>query len=367
MIMEDRTLRNTPLVDIHKLLGAKLAPFGGWLMPIQYEGIIAEHAWTRKSASLFDICHMGEFLICGDTAERDLNRILTSDIPGIDIGRCRYGFMLNENGGIIDDLVTYRIQDKIWMLVVNAATRDKDFDHIKKNLSLDSSIEDISVRTAKLDLQGPLSQDILAKLVSERVLNLAYYSFAKFAALGEDSIISRTGYTGELGYELYVDALKVENLWDMLLKDERVKPAGLGARDTLRLEMGYPLYGQELDETITPLEAGMESFIDFKKDFIGKEALLKKKEEGLEKKIIHFISSTRRSPRHSDIIFSEGKEVGYVTSGSFSPSLGLGIGMGYVENGYDWIGGKVTIKDKNKELQAEITDKPFYKEGTARK
>ncbi|NQT95580.1 MAG: glycine cleavage system aminomethyltransferase GcvT [Candidatus Omnitrophica bacterium] len=365
--MEDTLLRQTPLFKLHKALGARLAPFGGWLMPIQYKGILTEHQHTRSSASLFDICHMGEFMIYGDVVKSGIENIITFSLSGMEIGKCHYGFMLNKDGGIIDDLVIYKLAEEKYMIVVNAATKNKDFAHLKENLSTDAKLEDISEDTAKLDLQGPLSRDILVKLVSERVLDLGYYSFGHFAAFGEDNIISRTGYTGELGYELYVKTSMAESLWNMLLADERIEPAGLGARDTLRLEMGYPLYGQDIDDKTTPLEAGLEHFVDFNKEFIGKDALIKQKKEGLSKKLASFKTDSRRSPRHNDKIFAEGKEVGIVTSGSFSPSLGMGIGIGYVENGYDWLGAKITIKSEKSELEAKIIDKPFYKEGTARK
>ncbi len=365
--MEQTGLKQTPLFQMHKRLGAKFAPFGGWLMPIQYDGIIAEHNWTRQSASLFDICHMGEFLVSGGLSGSGLEKIATFNVSTIPQGSCRYGFMLNDNGGIIDDLIIYRLEEKKYMIVVNAATRGKDFEHIKKNLSSGATLEDISDNTAKLDLQGPLSQDLLTSFLGPDILGLKYYHFIEMTILNKQAIVSRTGYTGELGFEIYIDADSVPKMWETLLKNEKVKPAGLGARDTLRLEMGLPLYGQDLDEETTPLEAGFDRFIDFNKDFIGKDILLKQREQGLAKRLILFISDTRRSPRHNDKIIVEKKDVGAVTSGSFSPSLGKGIGMGYVENGYDWLGSKIVVKNERTELLAQITDKPFYKSGSARK
>lgn len=365
--MENTALRHTPLLNQHKDLGAKLGPFGGWLMPIQYEGIIAEHNQTRQSASLFDICHMGEFLIHADPKNMELDTIFTFSLSSMPIGSCKYGFMLNETGGIIDDLVAYRLETSRWMIVINASTKDKDFLHINNNSSPEIIIEDISDKTAKLDLQGPLSGDIIKQIAGETAGDLKYYQCGEFSILNRNSIISRTGYTGELGFEIYVDAAVVAEIWHIIFADKRVKPAGLGARDTLRLEMGYPLYGQDIDDKTTPLEAGLEYFVDFKKDFIGRKALLKQQEEGLSRKVIYFISDTRRTPRHGDKIFSEEKEAGIVSSGSFSPSLGFGIGMGYVENGYDWIGAHISIRNNRSELSAEITDRPFYKKGTARR
>jgi aminomethyltransferase len=364
MDLSTQDLKKTPLADEHKRLGAKLAPFGGWLMPIQYDGIIAEHDWTRKSCSLFDICHMGEFIIHGAPGKSGLNKIVTINLDNMAPGTCHYGFMLNEKGGIIDDLVTYRVEQEKWMLVVNAATTDKDQAHIKRHLSKDCRFENASERLGKLDLQGPLSRDILIGLIGAGINELKYYRFGLFSLLGDENIISRTGYTGELGYEIYISSEKIIEAWKRLLKNEKIKPAGLGARDTLRLEMGYPLYGQDIDEDITPLEAGLEYFIDFDKEFIGKDALLKKKDKGLTKKLIYFITDSRRAPRHGYKIYSGNKQIGDVSSGSFSPSLSCGIGMGYVETGFEKAGSKIIIKDERVEIPAAITDKPFYKKGS---
>jgi aminomethyltransferase len=284
-------LKNTPLTDEHQRLGAKLAPFGGWLMPIQYSGIIAEHVWTRAEASLFDICHMGEFIIRADALKSGLDRIVTFDLTTLKVGGCRYGFMLNDAGGIMDDLIVYRIADTHWMVVANAATIDSDEAHFRKHLSPGTDFKNVSSATGKLDLQGPRSLDVLKGLMGPGVTALGYYTFGYFNLLNERIIISRTGYTGELGYELYISADKVRELWNMLLADARVRPAGLGARDTLRLEMSYPLYGQDLTADTTPLEAGKGKFVDMKKDFIGKAALSKKSKPA--RKLINFIHAGR--------------------------------------------------------------------------
>ena len=364
--MEKTRLKTTPLLETHKALNAKMAPFGGWLMPIQYEGIIAEHNWTRKSCSLFDICHMGEFIICGNCDKINLQRIVTFDLAGMDCGSCHYGFMLNEAGGIVDDLIVYRIEKEKWMLVVNAATTDNDEQRLKKHLSGDFELENVSQQIGKLDLQGPLSKDVLMSLIDPKIGELKYYRFGIFAALGDEDIISRTGYTGELGYELYVNSEKAREIWNMLLKDDRVKPAGLGARDTLRLEMGYSLYGQDIDFNITPYEAGLMYFVDLDKDFIGKEALIKQKEKGESKKLISFILDSRRSARHNDKIYINNKEVGIVTSGSFSPSLSCGIGMGYIKGENIGADSKIVIKGERGEMSATVCEKPFYKKGTVK-
>jgi len=279
-------------------------------------------------------------------------------------GTCKYGFMLNEEGRILDDLIVYRMEQEEWMLVVNAATTDKDEAHIKKNLSWDADFKNMSDTIAKLDLQGPESCNVLKDIIGDKITALSYYSFGDFIIDGEEYLISRTGYTGELGYEIYANSTYADKLWNLFLQDGRVHPAGLGARDTLRLEMGYPLYGQDLTEEITPLEAGMERFIDFDKDFIGKDALLKQKEQGITHDLAGFIITSRRSPRHNYKITSDDKEIGIVTSGSFSPSLSYGIGMGYVLSEYNKIGSKIIVQNGNVEMEAEIAEKPFYKKGT---
>ena len=357
-------LKNTPLVNEHLKLKAKMAPFAGWNMPIQYEGVIAEHNHTRNQASLFDICHMGEFYIGGDAVESGLERLFSFSVKNMPIGKCRYGAMLNERGGIIDDLIICRISEDEWMVVVNSGTIEKDAKHIESHLKKDAQFENRSQKLAKLDLQGPLSRDILTELVTPEVKRLKYYTFGFFDILGEKNIISRSGYTGELGYELYTSSERVVELWNHLLKDKRLKPAGLGARDTLRLEMGHTLYGQDVTEDTTPLEGNLEKFINLDRDFVGKAALVKQKKEGIEKLLVAFKADSRRAPRRDYSIVKDGKEIGKVTSGSFSPSLSCGIGLGYVAMPYTKVGEKILIKGGPVEINATITEKPFYKKSS---
>lgn len=356
-------LKTTPLTEEHRLLGAKLAPFGGWLMPIQYAGIIAEHQWTRQDVSVFDICHMGEFRIRGDADRSGFNNIVTFELKTIPIGGCRYGFILNDAGGIIDDLIVYRIAPEDWMVVVNAATSDNDAVHFRKHLSRETEFKNVSAVLGKLDLQGPRSLEVMKKLVGPRIADLRYYTFGHFDLLGEKIIISRTGYTGELGYELYISNEKVKDLWRMLLADGRVKPAGLGARDTLRLEMCYPLYGQDLTAETTPIEGDKEQFVDLAKDFIGKGALVRSGRP--YRKLVYFTAQSRRAPRHNYRMIVKGKDAGVVTSGSFSPSLSCGIGMGYASIPCP-AGTEIIVKENDVEIPATVTEKPFYKKGTAK-
>ena len=336
-------------------------------MPIQYEGIINEHQWTRNNCAVFDICHMGEFLIQADALSSNLDKILTQNLVGMPLKTCRYGFMLNDNAGIIDDVIIYRIEQNKWMLVVNAATQAADFEHLRKNLARNNvKLENVSNSLAKLDLQGPLSRDVLVAIAGEGILKLDYYAFDYFSVLGENIIISRTGYTGELGFELYVNNDKVIELWNLLLENKKVKPAGLGARDTLRLEVGYPLYGQDINQKTTPLEAGLTSFVDMKKDFIGKTAIEKKQKQGLEKKLCCFQTESRRAPRHDYEIFANNQKIGIVTSGSYSPSLGCGIGMGYLETQITAIGTEIILLLENIKINAKVVKRPFYQKGSLR-
>ncbi len=359
-------LKSTPLCDSHKSLHALMAPFGGWEMPIQYTGIIAEHRWCRERAALFDICHMGEFIFRGDLVADGLEDVFTFSVKSIPVGRSRYGFLLNERGGIIDDLIVFRLAENEAMVVVNAATSDNDFNVIRSRLKEGADFTDISANTGKLDLQGPSSREIMTAHFGPAVGQLPYFKFMQTTLLGVAAIISRTGYTGELGYEIFLPADKVVELWNLLLADDRVKPAGLGARDVLRMEVGYSLYGNDLDETITPLEAGLEAFVNFDKAFIGKQALIAQQAAGLSRVKVPFAVSSRRSPRHGYSISNGTETVGEVTSGVFSPMLGYGIGLGFVPPALAQTGTPLTISHEKVAMGATVCDLPFYKSGSLR-
>jgi aminomethyltransferase len=358
-------LKETPLCDRHRSLKALMAPFGGWDMPIQYEGIIAEHAWCRSKAALFDICHMGEFIFQGDFAVDGLEDVFTFSIKTIPLGRSRYGFLLNEQGGIIDDLIVFRLAEDKVMMVVNAATADNDFAVISTRLR-GGSFTNITAATGKLDIQGPLAREVLVAAFGEQIAAIPYFKFITMDILGVEAIVSRTGYTGELGYEIFLPAEKTAELWDLLLLDQRVKPAGLGARDVLRLEVGYSLYGSDIDEVTTPLEAGLDAFVSFDKQFVGKGALLKQKEQGLTRKKVAFEVAGRRSPRHHYEIDFAGQAVGSVTSGVFSPMLGCGIGIGFVKPDYTVLGTSFTIRHERVSMEAVVCELPFFKGGSLR-
>ncbi len=358
------TLHNTPLEQEHIALGAKMVGFGGWNMPLQYEGILVEWEYNRKTCSIFDCSHMGEFIIQGDALESGLDRIVTQRISDMPLKTCRYGAMLNAQGGVIDDLIVYRKAPQEWMIVVNASNKSKDAKHFKEQLTAKATFKDISFQTAKLDLQGPLSRDILKILVPD-IGKLEYYTFDEFVLLGEKCLISRTGYTGELGYEIYYPWEKAKELWQTILKNDKVNPTGLGVRDVLRIEMCYSLYGHELNENILPLEAGLDTFVDFEKDFIGKEVLLKQKSQGIRRRIGCFSSDSRRSPRAGHKIFDEaGVVIGEVVSGTFSPALQVGIGLGFIETSQFSSGKKILFGDEKNKATANIVKRPFYKNGS---
>lgn len=355
------SLATTPLTRWHRDNGAKMAPFAGFDMPVQYKGIIIEHNHTREQAGIFDICHMGEFRLDGPGAMAALNSIVSHDLTTLDPGKCRYGFLLNESGGINDDLIIYCLGEDEYMLVVNGACRAKDFAHIKANLPAGPTLTDISDETGKIDVQGPQSLAVLETLTGRKWNELKYFNFETTDCLGFSMIVSRTGYTGELGYELYLPADKAAEVWEKLAADERVQPVGLGARDTLRLEIGYPLYGQDLDEEHTPVEAGAGFFLKKETDYIGKSGL-----GTVRQMLIPLTIEGRRTARHHDEVFlPSGEKTGFVTSGSFAPSLGHCVALAYVR-AEDAGAEDFVIRTARAELAARRVELPFYKNGTAR-
>lgn len=358
----------TPLYDKHVSLKARMAPFGEWEMPIQYSGIIDEHLHTRKSASIFDICHMGEFILEGKNVLQDIEKILTAKFSSLNINRCRYSFMLNESGGIIDDLIVYRLEEEKYMLVVNSATADGDAEWIKDHISAETDFENISDITSKIDLQGPASKEVLQKLTPANLSELKYFRFVETTIDNINAIISRTGYTGELGYEIYIPTESTEQIWDKLLENRVVKPAGLGARDTLRLEVGLPLYGHELSLDRNPAETCFMFAVNLEKDFIGKDAVIKAKESGVEEKLAGLKLEGRQSPRAGQKIKNDVDEIiGEITSGSFAPTLGYSIAFAYINRDYCELGTVVQIDTGRKLLSSKVCRTPFYVNKEARK
>lgn len=333
-------------------------------MPLQYEGILAEYQDTRKNVTVFDTSHMGEFIVDGDAVKSGLDKIVTQSISDMPLKTCRYGAMLNDQGGVMDDLIVYRLATEKWMVVVNGGTMEKDEKQFKK-LIVPGKFTNVSSKTGKLDIQGPQSRKILSSLV-EDIGKLDYYTFDEFQVLGERVIVSRTGYTGELGYEIYFPWDRTKELWREVIR-LGAKPAGLGVRDLLRIEMGYSLYGHELEENISPLDAGLNKFVDWNKDFFGKDVLLRQKDQGVAsaRKVACFISDTRRSPRAEQKIFAaDGIEIGVVTSGTFSPSLERGVGLGFVIKDRGAVGEKIRIGNESNKIAAEIVKRPIYTQGS---
>ena len=347
-------------------MGARLVTFAGWNMPLQYKGILHEHDHTRRCVSVFDTCHMGELALEGHAVCADLSRLISSNTEQIEVGRCRYGLLLNEGGGILDDLVVYRRGKQSYMLVANAGTTERDREWIGAHVSAGTTVADQSEQTGKIDVQGPRCLEVLEQFTDILLERLGYYRFATGRLWEFDVVISRTGYTGELGYEVYSNTDAINRIWERLLEQPLVEPAGLGARDTLRLEVGYPLYGQDMDECRTPLEASLERHVDMSKEFIGKRALVHQQEEGTAEKLVGVALDGRQAARHGSELTRDGETVGTVTSGSFAPSLGYAIALGYVRAAYSSPGTPLEIKAGSRMLQGRITELPFYRRGTAR-
>jgi len=330
--------------------------------PIQYAGILLEHQQTRTKASVFDICHMGEFEISGLTALHDLGKLLTCNIQSLEAGRVRYGFMLNDSGGVIDDLTCYCLATDRYLLVVNAGTAQKDAEWIQSHLSAETQFVDLSPDMAKLDVQGPQSRQVLEEVLDGKVPDLGYF---RFQTLGNGWIVSRTGYTGEWGYEIYLPAAAASNLWKKLVEHPLCEPGGLGARDTLRLEMGYSLYGHELFEARSPAATSRGMFIDMEKEFIGKERVLSDFDQP-EALLAGLAFDSKRAARARDTVWCNGAEVGEVTSGSLAPSLGHAVAMAFVKPELAELGTELEVQIRNKKFPATVVQLPFYKNGTAR-
>ncbi len=344
-----------------------MGPFGGWDMPIQYEGILAEHAHTRTKTSLFDICHMGEFELKGPTAGADLERLLTQSVSTLQVGQCRYGYLLRDDGGVLDDLTVYRRGPEHYWLVVNAGTCEQDANWIRSRVSPGTSFADLSPTIAKLDVQGPTSRAEMESALGVKLPDLKYFWFTDITLAAVPCLLSRTGYTGEWGYELYFPWNEAPRFWKLLLANPNIKPAGLGARDTLRLEVGYPLYGHELSLDRTPIAASRGMYIDLKKDFIGKPAVARDGENGLPRYLAGLQLESKRAARAGDKVVSGGRVVGEITSGSVAPSLGFAVAMAYVDAALAQPGQRLEIDVRGAKLPATVVELPFYKNGTARK
>lgn len=359
-------MKKTALYDKHIALGAKMVPFAGYEMPVQYTGVKDEHLAVREHCGIFDVSHMGEFFVRGPQATNFLQWVTSNDVTKLFPGKVQYTCLPNGKGGIVDDLLVYCISETEYMLVVNASNIEKDWEWLTSQNKAGAELENVSDHYSLLAVQGPKATKALQKLTEVNLSEMGYYTFTADQLGGaKDVIISATGYTGAGGFELYVPNEQAEELWDAVLKAGAslgMKPAGLAARDTLRLEMGFCLYGNDIDDTTSPIEAGLGWITKFTKDFVDREVLERQKTEGSNRRLVGFKLIDRGIPRKDyELVNADGNKIGVVTSGTMSPSLGYAIGLGYVEKEYKSPGAEIFVRIRNKDLKAEVVKLPFYK------
>jgi aminomethyltransferase len=359
-------LKKTPLNQVHRALGAKMVDFGGWDMPVQYSGIIEEHKAVRTKAGLFDVSHMGEIRVKGPDALKFLQKMLSNDLSKVKTYQIQYNILCLPSGGVVDDLLVHKENDNDYLLVVNASNTDKDFKwFLEHKEDEDVEIIDESPETGQIAIQGPLAESILQKLTDVNLADIKFYRYTYGQVDGVKCLISRTGYTGEDGFEVYCPQEKTVQLWNKLLEvgGDNILPCGLGARDTLRFEAKLPLYGHEMSEEITPLEAGLGRFValDKEEDFIGKFALKAQKEAGVPRKVVGIEMLERGIPRAGYAVKKDGKEIGFITTGSYAPSLDKNLGLVLIDSAHADIGTELTVSIRNKDVKAQIVPIPFYK------
>ena len=359
-------MKNTALSHIHESLGAKMVPFAGYNMPVQYEGVNAEHETVRTSLGVFDVSHMGEFFLKGENALALIQKVTSNDASKLVDGKAQYSCLPNNEGGIVDDLIVYKIADNDYMLVVNASNIDKDWNWISSNNDLGVNMTNASDDYSLLAIQGPKAAAAMQSLTNIDLANMAYYSFqiGEFAGI-KDVIVSATGYTGSGGFEIYFKNEDAETIWNKVFEAGAafgIKPIGLAARDTLRLEMGFCLYGNDINDTTSPIEAGLGWITKFDKEFTNSANLKAQKEAGVSKKLVGFELTERGIPRHDyEIVDAAGNNIGIVTSGTMAPSLGKGIGIGYVKSEFAGIDSEIFIQIRNNKVAAKVVKMPFYK------
>ena len=356
--------QTTPLYERHKALGGRMVPFGGFLMPVQYKaGILAEHKAVRSHVGIFDVSHMGEAVLEGRDALANLNHILTNRFDSLKTGSCRYTIMLYEDGGCVDDLIVYRLGEEKYFLVLNASNTVKDVEWLRGHISGDVTLTDISARTAQIAVQGPDAREFLAPLTDVEKLPKKYYTFEQdLTVAGVSCMVSRTGYTGEFGYELYMKAEEAGTVWDALV-EQGAQPCGLGARDTLRLEAGMPLYGHEINEKIDPLTAGLNFVVKMDKDFIGRDALAAKPAPSVKR--VGLKVTGKGVIREDQEVFIGDEKIGQTTSGTFCPWLDVSCAMAYIDKGYAKPGTKVEVQVRRRRVECEVTKLPFYNRANA--
>jgi len=356
-------LKKTPLFETHQSLKGKIVPFGGWAMPVQYTSILEEHRAVRDRTGLFDVSHMGEIEVRGEEALPLLQTLMTNDVSRLADFGAQYSVMCNRDGGAVEDLLIYRFSRDHFLLCVNASNIEKDYQWIRENNRTSAEVLDLSPATAQLAIQGPLSESILKKLTETNLSSIRYYHFQSGEVCGTDTMIARSGYTGEDGFEIFFPAGKASGLWEEIMdagKEEGLVPVGLGARDTLRLEMGYPLYGHELDSTHGPLLAGLDWIVKLGKgEFIGREALEQQRKQGLTERLIGLEVTGRGIPRAGYSLLKDGEPVGRVTSGTFSPSLKQGIGLGYCRTVFTAPGQELELVVRSTRCPCRVVRLPF--------
>lgn len=359
-------VKRTPLYGVYEKHGGKVVEFAGWEMPVQYSGIIEEHHTVRNAAGLFDVSHMGEMMVVGPDAEDFIQYLVTNNVKKMKESQVQYNMMCYPHGGVVDDLLVYKYHTEKYLLVINASNIDKDYQWLIENRGdFDVEITNISDDTAQIAFQGQKAEEVLQKLTDYDLSSIKFFYFTETQVGGKDVIISRTGYTGEDGFEIYLQPNDAVEIWDLIMetgKDYGVKPIGLGARDTLRFEAVLPLYGHEISDKISPLEAGFGFCVKLNTDdFIGKEALMKQKEAGLERKLVGFEMIDRGVPRAEFIVAKGGEEIGFVTTGSYAPALDKNIGLAIVKAEYSQEGTEIEILRGKRALKAKVIPTPFYK------
>lgn len=359
-------MKQVPLNDVHVALGAKMVPFAGFNMPVQYEGVNIEHETVRNNVGVFDVSHMGLFKISGDKALDLIQRVTSNDASVLVPGKAQYSYLPNDKGGIVDDIITYKVSDTEYLMVVNASNIDKDFEWISSQNSMNAAFENLSDQYSLLAIQGPKANEAMQSLTNVDLANLKFYTFEVGAFAGKENVIvSATGYTGSGGIEIYAKNEDIVHIWNEVLKAGEqfgIKPIGLAARDTLRLEMGYCLYGNEINDTTSPIAAGLGWVTKFTKDFVNSENIKADKENGVATKLIGFELIDRGIPRHDyEIVDAAGNVIGHVTSGTQSPSLNKGVGMGYVNKEFAKEGTEIFIRIRKNDVKAQVVKTPFYK------
>jgi aminomethyltransferase len=364
MTRPDAPLKRTPLHAAHVRLGARMIPFGGWDMPVQYSGIVEEHRAVRSAVGCFDVSHMGEFDFRGPDAARTLQRLTTNDVSTLAVGQVQYSLLCYEDGGIVDDLTLYRLADEHYMMTVNASNIEKDWAWVSRHLEGRVDAKNVSEDTGLIAVQGPHAERLVARLADVDVPAIAYYHFRQGRVADVPAVISRTGYTGEDGFELYLPASGTERVWERLLaegKPDGAVPIGLGARDTLRLEMKYALYGNDIDETTNPLDAGLGWVVKpAKGSFVGRDAIERVRAAGLARRLVGFEMVERAVARHGYPILHDGASVGVVTSGSYGPSVDRYIGIGYVPTALAGVGSGIAVEVRGRGQAARIVKTPFH-------